>query len=255
MGWPKPSPGPRGWSGHPKRPKKKKKNERMRFGLWGWPDHPLGPGGGFGHPLPAVGGGFGHLHALGGGPATPKGPKKKKKGKNGFWPLGVAGPPPRAWRWPKPPPTAGRGCPKPPPGPRGWSGHPQRPKRILSFFFGPFGVAGPPPRAWGWLRPPHTDRWGWLEPPPWPKMGWSGHPTFGKGVAPATPISSFFFFFFFSISFFFFKKKKKKNLKCKTTPFCPKRLRFGRAQNGVVLEWRVVWAYIYLYTHYTLEGS
>jgi hypothetical protein len=45
----------------------------MGFGLWGWPDHPLGPGGGFGHPLPAVGGGFGHLHALGGGPATPKG--------------------------------------------------------------------------------------------------------------------------------------------------------------------------------------
>jgi hypothetical protein len=51
----------------------KKKNKRMRFGLWGWPDHPLGPGGGFGHPISAVGGGFDHLHALGGGPATPKG--------------------------------------------------------------------------------------------------------------------------------------------------------------------------------------
>jgi hypothetical protein len=96
--------------------------------------------------------------------------------------------------------------------------------------FGILGVAGPPPRAWGWLQPPPTTgRW-WLKPPlgPW---GWSGHPQnpkpifpffffffwpfgvagpppkawgwlrpppYGRyGVAPATPISSPFFFFFY----------------------------------------------------------
>jgi hypothetical protein len=53
----------------------------------------------------------------------------------------------------------------------------------------------------------------------------------GKGVAPATPDFPFFF------SFLFLKKKKKKNQKwAKTTPFWAKRRRFGRAQNGVVLE-------------------
>jgi hypothetical protein len=136
MGWSKPPPGPRGWSGHPKRPPPPpKKNERMRFGLWGWPDHPLGPEGGFGHPLPAVGGGFSHLHALRGGPATPK-------GQNPFFP----------------------------------------------FFFS-LGL-----------------------------LGWPDHPLF------------------LFISFFFFKKKKKTPKMPKTTPFCPKRHRFGRAQNGVVLE-------------------
>jgi hypothetical protein len=190
MGWPKPPPGPKGWSGHPKRPKKKKK-ERMRFGLWGWLDHPLGPGGGFGHSLLAVGGGFGHLHALGGSPATPK-------GQNPFFP---------SFFW------GGGGL-------LGWPDHPQRP-----------GVASATP-----IRPV----WGGRSQP-LAKNGVVRPPHFWEGGGSATPISSFFFFsfFFFSISFFF--SKKKKNLKCKTTPFCPKRRCFRRAQNGVVLEWRVVW--------------
>jgi hypothetical protein len=51
-GWPKPPQARKG----PKRPKKKKKNEKMGLGFWGWPDHPQGPGGGFGHPLRPVGG-------------------------------------------------------------------------------------------------------------------------------------------------------------------------------------------------------
>jgi hypothetical protein len=77
------------------------------------------------------------------------------------------------------------------------------------------------------------------EATPWPKMGWSGHPIFGKGVAPATPIYLFFFFFFFFNFLLFFKKKKKTKLKLKipkTTLFWAKRRRFGQAQNGVVLE-------------------
>jgi hypothetical protein len=89
------TPGLWGWSGHPKRPKKKK-GGKMGFGLWGWPDHPqrpkrilsfffffffgllgwldhpLGPGGGFGHPIPTVGGGWSHpLGQKWGGLATP----------------------------------------------------------------------------------------------------------------------------------------------------------------------------------------
>jgi hypothetical protein len=64
------------------------------------------------------------------------------------------------------------------------------------------------------------------EATPWPKMGWPGHPIFGKGVAPATPISFILLLlFFFSISFFFSKKKILKFAKLR---------RF--AQNGVVLE-------------------
>jgi hypothetical protein len=70
MGWLKPPLCPWGWSGHPKRPKKKK-NEKMGLFTWGWLDYPLGPRVGFGHLLPTVGGGFGHPYALGGGPATP----------------------------------------------------------------------------------------------------------------------------------------------------------------------------------------
>jgi hypothetical protein len=56
----------------------------------------------------------------------------------------------------------GMGWPKPPLGPWGWSGHPKRPKKkkkrkekkkkeTMSLAF---GVAGPPLRAWGRLRPP-----------------------------------------------------------------------------------------------------
>jgi hypothetical protein len=173
----------------------------------GWPDYPIfGQGGGSNHPQRSVWGG------VGGGPATPKcQKKKKKKRKNVFWPLGVAGPPPRAWRWPKPPPTAGRGCPKPPSGPRGWSGHPQRPKHILLFFFlefwggrttpyglgvasatpyRPLGVVGATPLAKNVVvRPPHF----------W-EGGGSSHPDF---------LFFFFFFFFFQFPSFFQKKKKK----------------------------------------------
>jgi hypothetical protein len=117
------------------------------------------------------------------------------------------------------------------------------------FFFGPFGVAGPPPKAWGGFGHPHTAGMGWAKPPLGQKWGGPATPFFGQGVAPATPISPslfFIFYYYFLISFLFFFKKKK-NLKCKTTPFCPKRRRFGRAQNSVVLEWMVVWAYIYIY--------
>jgi hypothetical protein len=171
---------------------------------WGGRTTPFWPRGGFGHPIRPVWGGRSHPQAFGGGPATPKATKKKKKKfRNGFVPLGVAGPPPRAW--------GGFGHPlRPHPGPWGWSGHPQRHKPILIFFFFlvAFGVAGPPPKAWGWLRPPHTGHMGWPKPP---------------------PISPFFF------SFFLFLKKKNQNL-AKTTLFWAKRRRFGRAQNGVVLE-------------------
>jgi hypothetical protein len=55
-GWPKPPPGPWGWSGHPKNPKPIFPFFFF-FGLSGWPDHPQRPGGGFGHHLPVVGGG------------------------------------------------------------------------------------------------------------------------------------------------------------------------------------------------------
>jgi hypothetical protein len=149
----------------PRKAKKKKKTKKMGLGFWGWPDHPLGPGGG-----------FGHLHALGGGPATPK-------GQNPFFPFFFF---------------------------LAFPDHPQRP-------------------GLGWLRPPPYDRYGVVRPPHFWARGGSSHPTIS---------SSFFFLFFFLIliSFFFSKKKKKKNLKFKTTPFCPKRRRFGRAQNGVVLE-------------------
>jgi hypothetical protein len=167
-----------GWLRPPqKAPKKKKKTERMCFGLWGWPDHPLGPGGGFGHPLPVVGGGFGHLHALWGGPATPK-------GQNPFF-----------------------------------------------FFFGPFGVAGPPTKAWGGFGHPHTASMGWPKPPLGQKWGGLATPFLGRGwLQPPR------FTFFFLISFFFSKKKKLKPKIPKTTPFWAKRRHFGQVQNGVVLE-------------------
>jgi hypothetical protein len=106
--------------------KKKKKGNRgwlhpLRL-VWGWPKPP---------PCPW------------GGPATPKGPKKKK----GFVHMEVAGPPPRAWGWLRPPPC-------------------EQTHFFRSFFFFFWGVARPPPRAWGWLWPPYTGRRGWLEPPP-----------------------------------------------------------------------------------------
>jgi hypothetical protein len=72
-------PWPRGWSGHPQKPqKKKKKNEKWVLAFWGWPDHPQGPGGGFGHPnfvLFFWGGFWGwpdHPLGHGGGSTTPR---------------------------------------------------------------------------------------------------------------------------------------------------------------------------------------
>jgi hypothetical protein len=73
------------------------------------------------------------------------------------------------------------------------------------FFFWAFWGGRTTPKGLGWLWPPPYGRYGVAEATPWPKMGWSSHPTFGKGVAPATPIPSFFFFFNFLL---FFKKKK-----------------------------------------------
>jgi hypothetical protein len=221
------------------------------------------PRGGFGHPIPAVWGWPKPPQAFGGGPATPKGPKKKKKrGKNGFWPLGVAGPPPRAWRWPKPPPTAGRGCPKPPPGPRRWSGHPQRPKPISPpppFFLGPFGVAGPPPKAWGGFGHPHTAGMGWPKPPLGQKWGGSATPLLGRGwlQPPRFPLLFFYFLFLFFFNFLlFFKKKKKKKPKMQNYAVLPKTASFWtspkRRSFGVE---GIMGIYKYLYTHYTLEGS
>jgi hypothetical protein len=142
--------------------------------------------------------------AFGGGPATPERPKKKKT-KNGFGILGVAGPPPRAWGWLRTPPTTGRGWLKPPPCPWGWSGHPQNPKPVFRFFFfWPFRGGRTTPKGLGW---PNTAGMGWPATP-WPKMGWSSHPIFwarGGSSHPDFPPPPFF-----SISFFFQKKKKKK---------------------------------------------
>jgi hypothetical protein len=108
----------------------------------------------------------------------------------------------------------------------GWPDHPQRP-----------GVASATPirAGMGW---PAT---------PWPKMGWSGHPIFWARGGSSHPDFSllFFFFFFFNFLLFFIKKKNPKI--CKTTPFCPKQRSFG--VEGIMD------IYIYLYTHYTLEGS
>jgi hypothetical protein len=144
------------------------------------------------------------------------------------------------WGWPDHPlgPGGGFGHPLPAVGGGFSHDHPQRPKLIFPsfFFFGPFGVAGPPQKAWGGFGHPHTAGMGWPKPPLGKKWGGPATPLLGRGwLQPPR----FFFFFFFQFPSFF--QKKKKNLKCKTTPFCPKRRRFGRAQNGVVLEWRVVW--------------
>jgi hypothetical protein len=209
------------------------------------------PRGGFGHPIRPNGSldkWVCDFRGWSGHPERPK-KKKKKKGKNGFRILGVARPPPRAWGWLQPPPTGRRGWPKPPPGPD----HPQNHKPIFRFFFF-FGLSGWPdhPQSPGVASATPIRPYGVAEATPWPKMGWSGHPIFGQGVAPATlrfsPFlsSSFFFLFFFLISFSFFKKKKNLKPKMpKTTLFWAKRCHFGRVQNGVVLECRVVWTNYY----------
>jgi hypothetical protein len=147
----------------------------------GWPDHPI-----FGQGVaePAVWGWPKPPQAFGGGPATPKG-QKKKTTKKWVWDFGGGfGHPLR--------PVGG--VPKPLPGPSGWSGHPQRPKPIFPlFFFWPFGVAGPPPKAWGGFGLPLAKN-GVVRPPHFWARGGSSHPA----------IPPFFSFFFF------FKKKKAK---------------------------------------------
>ena len=86
-----PPPWPRGWSGHPKRPKKKKKKQRIGFGLLGVDSTtPYSQYVG-GRTTPMAKGWSGH----------PQKPKKKKKTNNGFWPFG-GGPatPTLAWSHP-----------------------------------------------------------------------------------------------------------------------------------------------------------
>jgi hypothetical protein len=226
----------------------------------GWSDHPIfGQGVASATPYRPYGGGRSYPRPLGVvRPPQKAQKKKKKKGKNGFWPLGVAGPPPRAWRWPKPPPTAGRGCPKPPPGPRGWSGHPQRPKPIFplfSFFFflGLLGWPDHPQRPGVASATPIRPVWGGRSHP-LAKNGVVRPPHFWEGGGSNHPDSLFsFIFLFFIISFFFPKKKKPKMQNYavlpKTASFwtSPKRRSFG--VEGIM------GIYKYLYIHYTLEGS
>jgi hypothetical protein len=161
--------------------RRKKKGGESRGG-WshpcpkmGWPDHPI-----FGQGVaePAVWGWPKPPQAFGGGLATPKGQKKKKrKGKMGFG----------LWGWLDHPLGPGCGFETPPTCHRGW------PKPPPVFFFLPFGVAGPPPKAWGGFDHPHTAGSATPRPDFWARGG-SSH--------PLSPSSSSFFFFFFN-SFFF----------------------------------------------------
>jgi hypothetical protein len=187
-----------------------------------WPPH-FWPRGGWSHPHGQSGvvepppwprGWSGH-------PQKPK-KKKKKKKRLGLGLLGVAGPPPRAWGWIWPPHFWPRGWleppPPPPPGlgvdstnPYGRSEDPmakgvvrpppkaqkKKKKKKPRMGFGLLGVAGPPPRAWGWIRPPHFWPRGWLEPPPPPPL----------------------FFFFNIFLFLFFFKKSFNGKMVKTTSF------------------------------------
>jgi hypothetical protein len=132
-------------------------------------------------------------------------------------PLGVARPPRKAtkkkkkkreewvglWGWPDHPLGPGRGFGHPLRPVGGGPDHPQNPKpiaRLLFFFFWPFRVARPPPKAWGWLRPPSYGRYG-VAGHPLAKNGVVRPPHFlGKGWLQPPLISSptFFFFFFFN---------------------------------------------------------
>jgi hypothetical protein len=117
----------------------------------GWPSHPYSHYG----VAPGPWGWFGHPKRL-------KKKKKKKRRKNGFGLLRVAGPPQMAWGggFSHPIPAIGSGRSHT----HALGGGPATPKSLNPFFlffsflflFWPFGVVGPPLRAWGWLRPPHT---------------------------------------------------------------------------------------------------
>jgi hypothetical protein len=179
-----PPPWPRGWSGYPQKPKKKKKKTKNGF----WP----------------FGGGRTTPKGLGVDSATPKGRygvaeatprplgvvRPPPKGQNPFFVfffwgggglLGVAGPPP--WPW----------------GPQ--TGHPQMAKTHSSFiylfyFFGLLGVAGLPLWPWGWFDHPQTGRGGGSSHP-LAKNGVAGPPHFWPSHPPISFLPLFFFFFFF----------------------------------------------------------
>jgi hypothetical protein len=106
LGVVEPPPWPRGWSGHPKKPKKKKQS--MGFGLLGLAGPPPWPWGWFDHPQTGRGGGSSHPLA--------------KNGVVGATPLGQATP-----RFPSPPPPPFfrlLGVARPPSWPWGWFDHP-----------------------------------------------------------------------------------------------------------------------------------
>jgi hypothetical protein len=152
------------------------------------------------HHLSVIGGGRSHPQALGGGPATPKIPNPFFRFFFFFFFFFF---------------LAFRGGQTTPKGP-GWPDHPQRP-----------GVASATPirPVWGGRSHPLAKN-GVVRPPHFWEGGGSSHPDF----------PFFFFFSFFQFPSFLKKKKKKKPKIPKTTPFWAKRRRFGRAQNGVVLE-------------------
>jgi hypothetical protein len=162
---------------------------------------PFWPRGGFGHPIRPVWGGRSHPQAFGGGPATPKATKKKKKTK---WVCAVGGgrTTPKGLGWLRPPPTTTPrplcGC-----GRRGWlsaqthfvffffswwlSGWPDHPQRPGGGFGHPipavWGGRSHPLAKKGVVRPPYFWARGWLQPPL---------------ISPPP----FFFFFLFLLGFF-----------------------------------------------------
>jgi hypothetical protein len=180
--------------------KKKKGNQRWLepppCPKMGWSDHPLfGQGVASATPYGRYGVAEATPRPLGVIRATPKATKKKKKKRNGFVPLGVAGPPPRAW--------GGFGHPlRPHPGPWGWSGHPQQHKPISFFFFflGGFRGGRTTPKGLGVASATPYGRYGVAEATLWPKRGWSDHPIFGQGGGSSHPRFPPLFFFFFLIS-------------------------------------------------------
>jgi hypothetical protein len=152
----------------------------------GWPDHPIFGQGVASHPIPAVWAWPKPPQAFGGGPATPKGQKKKtKKMGFGFWgwpdhPLGPGG----GFRHHLPVVGGGRSHPQ---ALGGGPATPKIPNPFFLFFVSLFFFFG--------------------------LSGWSDHPQ-RPGVASATPIRpvwggrpprflrSFLFFYYFIIYYF-----------------------------------------------------
>jgi hypothetical protein len=84
-----------------------------------------------------------------------------------------------------------------------WLGHPQKAKNTKQKKeLRVWGVAGTPPRAWRWFRPPHTADLGVAEPPPKSKpffffwflglLGVVSTTPYGRSTPPKT--QTFFFF-------------------------------------------------------------